>query len=109
MAIRELQREIRRNRGEVSRLEMTHAAAPPRAMVLEDIARPKDSPVFIRGEAENKGEIVPRRFLSVLSGPTRPEFKSGSGRVRLPRETGAQAPLGPRLRVSRGTGRGPRR
>jgi hypothetical protein len=83
MAIRELQRETRRNRGEVARLEMTHAAAPPRAMVLEDIPRPKDSPVFIRGEAENKGEIVPRRFLSVLSGPTRPEFKSGSGRVEL--------------------------
>jgi hypothetical protein len=30
-------------------------------MILEDSPNPKDSPVFIRGEAENKGEIVYQR------------------------------------------------
>jgi len=39
--------------------------------------------VFIRGEAENKGQIVPRRFLEILSGPKRPEFTNGSGRLDL--------------------------
>ena len=83
MAIRDLQREIRQNATKTTRLELDHAASPARAMVLEDVPRPKDSPVFIRGEAENRGPIVPRRFLEVLSGPTRPEFKSGSGRLEL--------------------------
>jgi hypothetical protein len=101
-AIRELQRDIRRNRTEVARLEMTHEAAPARAMVLEDVPRPKDSPVFIRGEAENKGEIVPRRFLSVLSAPTRPEFKSGSGRVELAAAiTSKNNPLTARVMINR--------
>jgi hypothetical protein len=26
-----------------------------------------DSSVFIRGEAQNRGDIVPRRFLEILS------------------------------------------
>jgi cytochrome c553 len=80
---RELQNSNRVNLARTARLEMTHEAAPARAMVIQDIPRPHDSPVFIRGEAENKGAIVPRRFLEVLSGPVRPEFKAGSGRVEL--------------------------
>jgi len=102
MLFRELQRDIRRNRGEVARLEMTHVASPARAMVLEDIPRPKDSPVFVRGEAENRGEIVPRRFLEVLSGPTRPEFKNGSGRLELAAAiTSKNNPLTARVMINR--------
>src|SRR5688572_28916887 len=83
MAIRDLQREIKQNVTRTTQLGMNHPAAPARAMVLEDLPRPKDSPVFIRGEAENRGAIVPRRFLEMLSGPVRPEFKNGSGRLEL--------------------------
>ena len=54
-----------------------------RAMVLEDAVRGHDSPVFIRGEAGNKGEMVPRRFLQMLSGPVRPVWTNGSGRMEL--------------------------
>lgn len=66
-------------------LEMVHPGAPARAMILQDAPVPKDSPIFIRGEAENHGDIVPRRFLEALSGPDRSVFKNGSGRMDLAR------------------------
>src|SRR5439155_4055101 len=37
----------------------------------------------IRGEAENQGDLVPRRFLEIVAGPNRPVFKNGSGRLEL--------------------------
>ena len=52
-------------------------------MVLEDTVRGHDSPVFIRGEAGNRGELAPRRFLQMLSGPVRPVYTNGSGRLEL--------------------------
>jgi mono/diheme cytochrome c family protein len=82
-AIRKLQRQVRENQGAIARLELTHPAAPARAMVLEDIARPHDSPVFIRGDAGNKGQVVPRRFVEVLTGGFRPSWTNGSGRLQL--------------------------
>jgi hypothetical protein len=101
-AIRQLQREIRENTVATARLEMNHAAAPTRAPALEDVAKPKDSPVFIRGEAENRGAIVPRQFLEVLSGPTRPAFTNGSGRLELARAIiSTNNPLTPRVMVNR--------
>ncbi len=67
----------------IAQLEMTHPGSPPKAMVMVDKPKPADSPIFIRGEAENKGAVVPRRFIEVLSGPTRPAFRNGSGRLEL--------------------------
>jgi hypothetical protein len=81
--LRQLQRDIRQNEAKVAHLEMSHPGAPPRAMVLEDLRRPHDSPVFVRGDAGNKGPVVPRQFLQVLSGPYRPAFTNGSGRLDL--------------------------
>ncbi len=57
--------------------------APPRAMVLSDVAQPKDYPVLLRGEAQNFGPVVPRRFLDILAGPQRPNYTKGSGRLEL--------------------------
>ncbi len=42
----------------------------------------RDLPVFIRGNPARPGEIVPRRFPSVLSAKARP-FREGSGRREL--------------------------
>ena len=42
--------------------------APARAHVLVDSPKPADSPIFVRGQAETPGQVVPRRFLEVLSG-----------------------------------------
>src|SRR6185369_16355239 len=53
MGIRKLQQEIRQNLVKTRELELNHPAAPARAMVLTDIPKPHDSPVFLRGEAEN--------------------------------------------------------
>jgi hypothetical protein len=82
-AIKQAQQEMRQTERAISELELTNDAAPARAMVLEDTARGHDSPVFIRGEAGNRGELVPRRFLQMLSGPVRPAYTNGSGRLEL--------------------------
>jgi len=62
---------------------LTHPGAPAHAMIVAE-AQPKDSPVFIRGEANSKGDLVPRRFLDILSpgGKAKP-FTQGSGRLEL--------------------------
>ena len=62
---------------------MAGSRAPPRAMVLQDLRRPHDFPVLIRGDAGNKGPEAPRHFLEVLSGSYRPAFTNGSGRLDL--------------------------
>ncbi len=70
---------------EIGGLEMNHPGAPPRAHVVTDVANPKDYPVLLRGEVQNEGEIVPRRFLEVLSPDPkkRAVWKKGSGRLEL--------------------------
>jgi len=64
-------------------LEYDHPDAPARAMILVDDPKPKDTPVFIRGEADNPGPIVPREFLQILSPANRMPFRDGSGRYEL--------------------------
>jgi hypothetical protein len=70
---------------EIGSLEMNHPGAPPRAHVVTDVATPKDYPVLLRGEVQNEGEIVPRRFLEALSPDPkkRTAWKKGSGRLEL--------------------------
>ena len=100
--IKLLQRELRENAGQTTRLEMTHPGAVVRAMAVQDAGRPKNSPVFIRGEAENKGEIVPRQFLEVIAGTTRQPFTNGSGRLELAHAiVNKNNPLTPRVMINR--------
>jgi len=80
---KQLQNKDKQFASKIASLELTHPGAPMRAPVLVDRPKPADSAVFIRGEAENKGEIAPRRFLEVLSGPVRQPFRNGSGRLEL--------------------------
>jgi hypothetical protein len=70
---------------DVGTLEMTHPGAPARANVLVDVPHPQDYTVLLRGEVGNKGPVVPRRFLEVLSPnpKKRPEWTKGSGRLEL--------------------------
>jgi cytochrome c553 len=70
----------------LNELELTHPGAPAHAMIVADKPQPEDSPVFIRGQANTRGDIVPRRFLDVLSptGKGTP-FTQGSGRLELAR------------------------
>ena len=80
-------KELRQKRIELIRdlgqLEVSHPGAPERAMAMYDRPKVQDSHIFIRGEAENQGDLVPRRFLEILSGPNRQPFQLGSGRLEL--------------------------
>ena len=90
--------------GEIGDLESDHPGAPPRADVLVDTRNPRDFPVLIRGEAQNKGEVVPRRFLEILSSDpeNRPAYSNGSGRLELARDiTNPANPLTARVLVNR--------
>jgi mono/diheme cytochrome c family protein len=81
--MKDLQQNENQARRQIARLELTDPGSPPCATALYDSTKPHDSPVFLRGEADNKGDIAPRRFLEILSGPNRAPFQNGSGRLEL--------------------------
>jgi hypothetical protein len=79
-------------------------AAPPKADVLVDVASPRDYPVLLRGEAQNKGPETTRHFLSILSpDPKHPiPFRNGSGRLDLARAIASPSnPMTARVLVNR--------
>ena len=80
----------------------THPGSPVRAMALSDRNNPKDSFVMIRGEPNNRGPVVKRRFMEILGGSDDKAFKNGSGRLDLARElTSKENPLTARVFVNR--------
>ncbi|TMQ29469.1 MAG: DUF1553 domain-containing protein, partial [Planctomycetota bacterium] len=79
------QAKLQELRKAVETWRATGPAAPPRAMVLEDAAKPYPARVFIRGNPNNPGEAVPKQFLAVLSASDRKPFEHGSGRLDLAR------------------------
>jgi hypothetical protein len=50
---------------------------------IRDTKEPADIHVYIRGDEKSPGEIVPRRYLSILSKGDAAPFKNGSGRREL--------------------------
>ncbi len=101
-------RELARQEGQLQReigdLEMNHPGAPARANVIFDLPRSRDYPVLLRGEPQNKGEVVPRRFLECLSPDPkhRAEWEKGSGRVELAKAIAdPKNPLTARVLVNR--------
>jgi hypothetical protein len=65
----------------VNDVRLEHPGSPARAMAVEDIPKPRNSHVFIRGDRNKQGPEVPHRFLTQL-GATKP-FTEGSGRLEL--------------------------
>ena len=64
--------------------------------------RPRNLPVFVRGNPANLGPIVPRRFLEVLSPHNSKPFQQGSGRRELADAiVGDSASLAARVIVNR--------
>ena len=100
---RELQNEERRVLREIGDLETNHPGSPARAHALFDNRRIREYPVLLRGEAGNRGDMVPRRFLEVLSGEARSKYdKKSSGRLELARAIADPAnPLTARVMVNR--------
>jgi len=66
----------------IESLKINHPGSPPRAMVLMDKGNPRDEAIKIKG-GNQRGKVVPRQFLEILSGPDRQPFKVGSGRLEL--------------------------
>ena len=57
---------------------------PTFAFVAQDASQPRDWPVQIRGDRTKAGDLVPRGFLSCISGPQAAEIPAGeSGRRQL--------------------------
>ncbi|MFM8468931.1 MAG: PSD1 and planctomycete cytochrome C domain-containing protein [Limisphaerales bacterium] len=89
-------------RAKLDELKRDHPGSPPRAMVLTDLEKPKDSFVMIRGEPANKGPVVKRRWLEIFGGSDDKAFKTGSGRLDLAKEiTSPENPLTARVFVNR--------
>ena len=62
----------------------------------------KDMHVAIRGDLRKKGELAPRRFLTIMAGEKGPTFKQGSGRKELAEAMfEAGKPLASRVMVNR--------
>jgi hypothetical protein len=75
---------------------------PPETLHLVEEGEVQDLPIFIRGDVENKGEIVPRGFLQILAEGLPQEFKHGSGRLELAEAiVSTQNPLTARVIVNR--------
>ncbi|MBI5775401.1 MAG: PSD1 domain-containing protein [Verrucomicrobia bacterium] len=86
----------------INDIKIKHPGSPPRAMALEDMARPRDSAIFLRGNANSRGAVVPRQFLEILAGPQPQPFKDGSGRLDLARAIASKDnPLTARVMVNR--------
>lgn len=67
----------------IDALKVDSPGAPPRAMVVHDLAQPVEPRVFLRGNQARLGDPVPRRAPWLLSYPKRPPFQHGSGRLEL--------------------------
>lgn len=88
----------------IAELEMSHPGAPARAMVVLDKNAPVISPIFIRGERNNRGEDVPHRFLKLFSNGQEPQpyRQTRSGRLELAQDIAdPRNPLTARVLVNR--------
>lgn len=53
------------------------------AIAVQDVTKPRDSHVFIRGDEHKPGPVAPRQFLEVLSPGKRQPFRDDSGWLEL--------------------------
>lgn len=62
----------------------------------------QDLPIYNRGDVQDKGDVVPRAFLKILSGENPKRFTKGSGRLELAQAiSDPQNPLTARVAVNR--------
>jgi hypothetical protein len=68
---------------ELAFLLTTHDGGPVQAIGIFEGKKPIQSAILIRGDAANRGEIVPRRFLKILDSEQEPFPEESSGRLEL--------------------------
>jgi mono/diheme cytochrome c family protein len=99
---RKFRDELKALQKKVDGWKASSPGAPARAMVLEDLAKPREPHVFVRGNPGNAGPKVPRQFLAVLSSEKRLPFRQGSGRLELAQAIASRDnPLTARVLVNR--------
>jgi len=87
---------------QINALRLMHPGAPRSAMVVEDVEKPKDSRIQLRGDRRKPGDLVPRRFLDILTVGERKPFVDGSGRLEFARAIASKTnPMTPRVAVNR--------
>jgi hypothetical protein len=98
---REAQAEYQKLLKDLESWMMHGPEAPPRAMVLVDDPIPYEPRVFLRGNPNRTGNIIPRQFIAFLS--DKPQaFQKGSGRLELAQAIASrQNPLTARVLVNR--------
>ena len=91
----------------INMFKLTNPGGPMRAMMIEDLPTPIDSPVFPRGNPPPGNDpaakkLVPRRFLEAFSPGGPKPFTHGSGRLELARAIASRDnPLTARVLVNR--------
>ncbi len=87
---------------EVEGFKATSPDAPPRAMAIQDKAKPTQGVILLRGSPARQGRQVPRQFLEILTQGPRKEFTEGSGRRELADSiASSNNPLTARVMVNR--------
>jgi len=87
---------------ELAELLLFHPGAPARTMVVREKARSVEPVIFIRGDPSNRGDPVPRRFLTILDPSQEPFPADVSGRLQLAdRIVDPDNPLTSRVLVNR--------
>jgi hypothetical protein len=87
-------RRVKKPNGEAKR--------PTDAMHIVREGKPTDLTVFVRGDVNTRGPVVPRRFLRVLCAGEPPLFREGSGRRELAEVIASRSnPLTARVIVNR--------
>lgn len=87
---------------EMCELVTFHEGADTRAIVVKERAKPITPRIFLRGEADTRGDSVPRRFLKLLD-PAQEAFPAAnSGRLALAEKIASRDnPLTARVMVNR--------
>ncbi len=86
----------------MAQLEKELPVQYPFLHVIRDVEKPADINVYVRGDEQNKGEVAPRRFLSILCNGEPQHFAQGSGRLELANDIASPSnPLFARVMVNR--------
>jgi mono/diheme cytochrome c family protein len=89
-------------RTQIATLQKTMPPAPEFAMAMQDAPTPDEPYVFIRGNPNNRGDAVPRRFPLILASVDSKPFTQGSGRLELAQDIASKDnPLTARVLVNR--------
>jgi Protein of unknown function (DUF1553) len=91
----------------INMFKLTNPARPMRAMVVEDLPQPMDSPIYPRGNKPLSDDpaakrLVPRRYIEAFSPGGAKPFTHGSGRLELAQAIASKSnPLTARVAVNR--------